>query len=151
MADGNAPSSIEALKSMEPLQGLDSHLGMAIIKIADGYARIKMDLTEAHLNLFGGGHGGSLFSLADSAFALACNTRGYLTVASGCSIDYIKPTGEGDSLVAEAQLIETSGKTSIYDVKITNQNDVTVAMFRGRAHQTSKLVMEQVNDKCLYM
>ena len=145
MADGNVVSSVDALKSMEPLQGLDNHLGMKVVEIADGYARLTMDMHENHLNLFGGGHGGALFSLADSAFALACNTRGYLTVASGCSIDYIKPAAVGDRLIAEAQRIETSGKTSIYDVKITNQNDETVAMFRGRAHQTSKLVMEQIN------
>ena len=80
-------------------------------------------------------HGGLITTLADSAFAFACNSRNQLTLAAGITVDFIAPAKEGDVLSAAATEVSQTGRTGIYDVVVTNQNGATIAVLRGRSHQ----------------
>jgi acyl-CoA thioesterase len=88
------------------------------------------------LNGHGTCHGGVVFALADSAFAFACNSRGVVTVASGCTIEFLAPVGEGDELVAEAQERSLEGRHGVYDVDVRREDGPLVATFRGRSAAT---------------
>jgi acyl-CoA thioesterase len=82
-------------------------------------------------------HGGFIFTLADSAFAFACNSHNHVTVGAGCSIDYLSPGREGDVLTASATEQTLAGKSGIYDVNVRNQDGRTIALFRGKSHRVS--------------
>jgi acyl-CoA thioesterase len=110
-------------------------LGLEIIEVRPGYARLRMSVRDDFLNGHQTCHGGLIFSLADSAFAFACNTYNINTVAAGCSIEYLKPVRRGDVLTAEALEQTLNGRTGIYDVRVTNRDGETVAMFRGKSAQ----------------
>ncbi len=108
-------------------------MGMTLDEIRPGYARMTMavraDMLNGHLTC----HGGYVFALADSAFAFACNSHNFKTVGAGCTIEYLAPALEGDVLAAEAIEQAVSGKSGIYDVKVTNQEGRTVVLFRGKS------------------
>jgi acyl-CoA thioesterase len=108
-------------------------LGMRLDEIRPGYARVRMTVRADMLNGHGTCHGGIVFSLADSAFAFACNSRGVLTVAAGCSIEFLTPAREGDELVAEATERTLQGRQGVYDVDVAGPAGVLVATFRGRS------------------
>ena len=91
-------------------------LGMHIEAIGPGYSRIAMTVRPDMLNGFKICHGGFVTTLADSAFAFACNSNNQTTVASGCSIDFIAPAREGDVLTAVARERSASGRTGVYDI-----------------------------------
>ena len=117
-------------------------LGMLLAEIRPGYARMTMPVRRDMLNGHQTCHGGYIFMLADSAFAFACNSHNHNTVGAGCSIDYLAPGREGDLLTAEAVEQAMSGKTGVYDIKVTNQEGRTVALFRGKSHRVAGLVAE---------
>lgn len=108
-------------------------LGMALAEVRPGYARMTMtvraDMLNGHLSC----HGGFIFALADSAFAFACNSTNHNTVGAGCTIDYLAPGRPGDVLTAEAVEQAQAGKSGIYDVKVSNQDGRTIALFRGKS------------------
>lgn len=106
-------------------------LGMTLERIAPGEATLSMTITAAMTNGHGIGHGGYTFTLADSAFAFACNTYDRRTVAQANAITYLAPVKEGDRLAATAREISRQGRSGIYDVRVVDQNGVTVAEFRG--------------------
>jgi acyl-CoA thioesterase len=108
---------------------------MKIIAIRPGYAAISMPITVDMLNGHQTCHGGYIFTLADSSFAFACNSRNVSTVASGCSIDFVAPGRLGDVLTAEAMEQSLTGRTGVYDVAITNQEGKKVAFFRGKSYR----------------
>ena len=108
-------------------------LGMQVVEIAPGYARLTMPVRSDMLNGHQTCHGGFLFSLADSAFAFSCNSGNVSTGASGCTIDFLAPGFEGDVLTAVAQERSLAGRTGVYDVTITNQDGKPLAVFRGRS------------------
>ncbi|OZI51292.1 hydroxyphenylacetyl-CoA thioesterase PaaI [Bordetella genomosp. 4] len=110
-------------------------LGMQVVEIAPGYARLTMPVRSDMLNGHQTCHGGFLFSLADSAFAFSCNSRNVSTVASGCTIDFLAPGFAGDVLTAVAQERSLAGRTGVYDVTITNQDGKQLALFRGRSYR----------------
>jgi acyl-CoA thioesterase len=110
-------------------------LGLEIVAVRPGYARLRMAVRDDFLNGHQICHGGLIFTLADSAFAFACNTYNVNTVAAGCSIEFLKPVRGGDVLTAEAVEQTLSGRTGIYDIRVTNRADETVAMFRGKSAQ----------------
>ena len=89
-------------------------------------------------------HGGFIFALADSAFAFACNSHNRNTVASGCSIDYLARGREGDVLSAHAREQSRAGRTGVYDIVVTIQDGVRIALFRGRSYQISGEVIAVV-------
>ena len=110
-------------------------LGMRVLSVTEGRATVRMAVRADMVNGHKICHGGMVFTLADSAFAFACNSRGVPTVASGCSIEFLAPAREGDILIADAAEITLAGKTGIYDATVRNQAGVVIATFRGRSHR----------------
>jgi acyl-CoA thioesterase len=110
-------------------------LGMRIVSVGPGVARLAMRVRADMLNGHDICHGGFIFTLADSAFAFACNSYNQVTVASGCAIDFIAPAREGDELVAHARERSASGRTGVYDIDVSNQRGETVALFRGKSYR----------------
>jgi acyl-CoA thioesterase len=109
-------------------------LGMQIEAVGPGYARIAMAVRPDMLNGFRICHGGFITTLADSAFAFACNSHNELTVAAGIVVDFLAPAHEGDRLVAACHEVALTGRTGVYDIKVTNQHGKTVVVMRGRSH-----------------
>jgi acyl-CoA thioesterase len=118
-------------------------LGMRIVEIRPGFAQLSMPVREDMVNGHQICHGGLIFTLADSAFAFACNTYNLVTVAAGGSIDFLVPARLGDVLTATAQERSRSRRTGIYDVSVHNQGSECVAMFRGRSHQMAAQIVGQ--------
>lgn len=112
-----------------------SMLGIQIVDIAAGRAVATMAVRADMLNGFAICHGGLIATLADSAFAFACNSRNALTVASGFGIDLLKSAKLGDVLTATAEETSLAGRTGLYDVTVKNQDGDLIAMFRGRSHR----------------
>jgi acyl-CoA thioesterase len=117
-------------------------LGMKIVKMKPGYAKLTMTVRPDMLNGHQTCHGGFIFALADSAFAFSCNSHNFNTVASGCSIDYLAPGRAGDLLMAEAVEQSRAGRTGVYDVTVTNQDGTRIALFRGKSYQIKGEVLE---------
>ncbi len=113
-------------------------LGIQVTEIREGYSRIRMTIREEMVNGFGIVHGGVTFSLADSAFAFACNNRNVLSVALDTSINFIKPVHLGDVLTAEAKELHNGQSTGLYQIEIRNQKDHVVAVFKGLCYRTDK-------------
>jgi len=108
-------------------------LGFELAEVRAGYARMRAAVRPDFLNGHGICHGGLIFTLADSTFAFACNSYNVNTVASGCSIEFLRPVRGGEVLTAEAVEQTVSGRTGIYDIRVTNGAGETVAMFRGKS------------------
>lgn len=106
-------------------------LGMEMDHLAPGEATLSMQVTEAMSNGHGTCHGGYIFTLADSAFAFACNGYNQRTVGQHASITYLAPGRLGDRLTATAREVSRQGRSGVYDVRVTNQDGVHVAEFRG--------------------
>lgn len=109
-------------------------LGMEVLDIGPGRATLSMKVRVDMLNGHATCHGGLIATLADSAFAFACNSYNELTVASGFSIDFMAPGRRDDSLTASCVEVSRAGRTGIYDTEITNQRGERIAVFRGRSH-----------------
>jgi acyl-CoA thioesterase len=107
-------------------------LGMEIIEIGPGRATLQMTIQPHMVNGHGIAHGGFIFTLADSAFAFACNSHNDRTVAAQGSISFIRPGKLGDRLVARATEISRSGRSGIYDVRVS-AGDAVIAEFRGHS------------------
>ncbi len=110
-------------------------MGITIDEIAPGYAKLSMRVRKDMLNGHSISHGGCMFTLCDTAFAHSCNTYNRSTVAAGCSIDYMAPGFEGDTLTAVAQERSRSGRTGVYDITLYNQKGDMLALFRGKSYQ----------------
>lgn len=109
-------------------------LGMRILEVAPGRASLSMTVREDMLNGHDICHGGLIATLADSAFAFACNSYNELTVASGFAIDIVAPARLGDVLTARCTEVSKNGRTGVYDTEVTNQRGERVAVFRGRSY-----------------
>lgn len=110
-------------------------LGMDVLVNEPGHAVVSMRVREDMLNGHDIMHGGLVFALADTAFAIACNDTDDVTVASGAEITFLKPTRLGDTLTATARTRATFGRSGIYDVRVADENDQTVAEFRGHSRR----------------
>jgi acyl-CoA thioesterase len=108
-------------------------MGMELVSCEPGRAVLRMQVKELHLNGHRICHGGFIFTLADSTFAFACNSHNKVTVAAGCSIEFLKPGQLGDVLTCEGVEQVLAGRHGIYDMKVTNQRGETVALFRGKS------------------
>jgi acyl-CoA thioesterase len=117
-------------------------LGIEVLEVREGYSRIRMEVRSEMVNGFGIVHGGVPFSLADSAFAFACNNRNNLSVALDTSINFLKPTKVGDVLVAEAIEQHDGRSTGLYQITITNQHEQQVALFKGLCFRTHKPLID---------
>lgn len=116
-------------------------LGIELLDVKDGYSKIKMLIRDEMINGLGIVHGGITFSLADSAFAFACNNRNVLSVALDTSINFLKPVNVGDELIAEAVELHNGKSTGLYTISITNQKNMLVAVFKGNCFRTNKKLM----------
>lgn len=112
-------------------------LGFKIERVAPGEAVLTMTVEENSLNGHDTCHGGIIFSLADSAFGFACNSYNKNVVGQHCSVTYLAPGQKGDTLTAHAKEANKTGRTGIYDVVVTNQNDEELAHFRGVSREVS--------------
>jgi acyl-CoA thioesterase len=118
-------------------------LGMELLEVAPGRAAVAMVVREDMINGWEVCHGGLITTLADSAFAVACNSRGLVTVAAGFDVQLVEPARLGDRLVATAREVLLRGRSGIYDVTVTRTEGtgtVTVAEFRGRSRSTGRSV-----------
>jgi acyl-CoA thioesterase len=108
-------------------------LGIRIVHVGPGYARLSMSVRPDMVNGHRICHGGMVFTLADSAFAFACNSYNENTVAAAASIDFLAPSHQGDELTATATEVWRSRRNGIYEVTVTNQAGTRIALFRGRS------------------
>ncbi|MEM6371161.1 MAG: hydroxyphenylacetyl-CoA thioesterase PaaI [Pseudomonadota bacterium] len=106
-------------------------LGMTITHIGPGTATLTMPVRDDMLNGHGICHGGMIFTLADSAFAFACNTYNARTVAQSNQITYLAPAPAGATLTATATEVARTGRSGTYDVTVTTENGEKIALFRG--------------------
>ena len=112
-------------------------LGIAIVRVQPGAALLTMPVRGDMVNGHHICHGGMIFSLADTAFAYACNSYNRNTVASACHIDFLAPAKEGELLEAEAVEQSAAGRTGVYDVTVRVAGGRTVALFRGKSYRIS--------------
>ncbi len=116
-------------------------LGLELIACEPGRARMRMTVRPLHLNGHQICHGGFIFTLADSTFAYACNSRNHNTVANGCSIEFLRPAHAGDVLTAEGVEQVLNGRHGVYDIRVSNQKGQKVALFRGKSTQIAGTVV----------
>jgi acyl-CoA thioesterase len=109
-------------------------LGMQVVQVAPGRAVLRMTVPEHMLNGHDICHGGLITTLADSAFAYACNSYNELTVASGFAVDLLAPGRLGDVLTATCTEVSRAGRTGLYDCEVLNQHGQRIAVFRGRSY-----------------
>jgi acyl-CoA thioesterase len=107
------------------------HLGIRIDAIAAGRATLSMAVTDVMVNGHGLCHGGYIFTLADTAFAYACNSHGQRTVAQHAEITFVAPGRRGMRLVADAAERHRAGRTGVYDITVRDETGETIAEFRG--------------------
>lgn len=119
-------------------------LGMVISAVKPGGATATMTVTDAMLNGYKTCHGGMIFSLADSAFAFACNSQNQVAVAAACTIDFLRPAMLGDRLNALATQQHQGQRSGIYQVQVTNQNAQLVALFKGNSARINASVLPDV-------
>lgn len=108
-------------------------LGVEVVMVAPGAVTLRMTVREDMLNAVNIGHGGVTFSLADVAFAMACNSYNDTMVAQTCTISFLGPVNLGDVLTATCKETLLEGRSGIYDIRIANQRDEAVAVFRGQS------------------
>ena len=140
----NAMSNISpdaVVQSMVNNDAFSKWLGIQVLAIKEGYSKITMKVRPEMMNGLGVVHGGVAFSFADSAFAFACNNRNQLSLALDTSIQFLKPVHVGDQLVAEAGELHNGKSTGLYLVKIYNQHNHLIALFKGTCFRTTKPVV----------
>ncbi|WP_159980412.1 hydroxyphenylacetyl-CoA thioesterase PaaI [Roseobacter cerasinus] len=120
-----------AAASMWSDDNASAWIGMRLVSVDEGHAELALTIEPHHCNGHGIGHGGITFALADSAFAFACNSRNQSTVAQHNMISFLAPVHKGDQLIAIATEVSLTGRSGIYDVRVTNQDGLTVAEMRG--------------------
>jgi len=120
-------------------------MGMEIVQVDAGTAVLAMTVEAHHCNGHAICHGGLIFTLADSAFAYACNSRNRSTVAQHNVISYVAPGRQGDRLTATAREVSLSGRNGIYDVTVTNQDGAVIAEFRGMSRAINGQLFDE-ND-----
>jgi acyl-CoA thioesterase len=118
-------------------------LGITVLEVREGYSRIQMTIRPEMVNGFGIVHGGVSFSLADSAFAFACNNRNQLSMALDTTINFTHPVRVGDQLTAEARELHNGRSTGLYHVCIHNQDQKLVAQFKGLCYRTDKKLISE--------
>jgi acyl-CoA thioesterase len=116
-------------------------LGIELAEVGPGSATARMTISASMVNGHDLCHGGYLFTLADTAFAFACNTYGEATVAAGADIVFVAPARVGDELVAEARERARYGRNGVYDVTVRRADGAVVAEFRGRSRQTGGRIL----------
>ncbi|MGQ0664768.1 MAG: hydroxyphenylacetyl-CoA thioesterase PaaI [Pseudomonadota bacterium] len=117
-------------------------LGMKILAVGPGTAKLQMTVRADMCNGHRTCHGGMIFTLADSAFAFACNSANKKTVAQSCTVTFIAAAREGDTLTAAAEERHRAARTGVYDVAVTDQAGRLVAVFRGHSYEIKGEVVQ---------
>ena len=118
-------------------------MGVCLEHVNEGTATLSIKIKEQHINGHGICHGGIIFTLSDSAFAFACNSRNAASVAQHASVTFIRPAELGDKLFATAKEISLIKRNGIYDVTVTNQNADVIAEFRGYSRTIKGSVLKE--------
>lgn len=108
-------------------------LGIEIVSVAAGQATLRMTVRQDMVNGHGNCHGGFIFAVADSTFAYACNSDNHRAVAAGVDINFVAPAHLGDILTAVGKVRHQGGRSGVYDIEVTNQDNRLIAVFRGRS------------------
>ena len=116
-------------------------MGVEVLEVKEGYSRVKMSIRKEMVNGFGIVHGGIPFSLADTAFAFACNNRNNLSVALDVTITFTKAVNVGDVLTAEAKEFHNGRSTGVYQIIVSNQHNEQIALFKGTCFRTGKVLV----------
>jgi acyl-CoA thioesterase len=141
-APSMSPEAVAAAcaESMWSTDHASQALGITLVGVSPGYARLAMVVRPDMLNGHGICHGGPIATLADSAFGFACNSHGTVSVASGFEIDFLAPAHLGDLLVAEARETARRGRSGIYDVTV-RRDDHVIAEYRGRSRSLGRPIL----------
>ncbi|MCK0168368.1 hydroxyphenylacetyl-CoA thioesterase PaaI [Jannaschia sp. S6380] len=118
-------------------------MGLRLIEVGEGHAVMELEVAAHHCNGHGTCHGGVIFSLADSAFAFACNSRNQATVAQHANVSFVAPGQAGDILRAEAREVTLAGRSGIYDVAVIRADGAVVAQFRGMSRAIEGHLFEE--------
>lgn len=140
------PTPNEVVTSMLEKDAFSQWLGIEVLSIEEGCSAIKMMVRNEMVNGFGIVHGGIAFSLADSAFAFACNNRNNLSVALETNINFLKAVNVGDELTAIATEVHNGKSTGVYSINIFNQRKELVALFKGTCFRTGKALVANENS-----
>lgn len=129
-------------ESMLAREGTGPAWGIRIEDVREGYARLSLRVRADFLNGHKIAHGGMIFSLADTAFAYACNSRNESTVAQQASIAFLAPAREGEILVAEAHELSRSGRSGVYQVRVTTADGRAIAEFTGLSRTVGGSILD---------
>lgn len=135
--------AIKCVTHMNKNAKFENHLGVEIIDLDDGFSKVLMKVQNYMLNGLGACQGGAIFTLADTAFAYACNGRNIPTVGYSCDITYIKPALEHDILTAIGKEIDLSRRNGIYNIEVRNQKDDLIALFVGKSRAVSGTILSE--------
>lgn len=145
-SDIGSESAYQIAQAMLAADLASAQLGIELIEIREGYCRLSMLVRDDMVNGLGICHGGLIFSLGDTAFAFACNSRNVKTVALTCTISFLNAAKVGSVLVAEAEEISLKGRTGLYDVSISDEKGLAIAEFRGTSYGTSSKTYELIDQ-----
>ncbi len=132
--------------ALRAAEASSDYLGLSLEGAGEGWARCSMVVRAEMLNGLETCHGGLIFSLADTAFAWACNSRNVKTFAQHAAISFLSPGRLGDKLTAEAREESSAGRTGVYTVRVTGEDGRVVAVFQGLSRTAGGAVVEEKND-----
>ena len=133
--DNKATKVIDKMYNNDPFS---LWLGIERLEEREGFCKLQMTIRKEMLNGFAIAHGGITYSLADSCLAFASNSHGRMSVSVETSISHTAQLKEGDVIIATAEEVSLTNKIAIYNINITNQENKTVALFKGTVYRTSK-------------
>jgi acyl-CoA thioesterase len=144
MSDDGAQRLAQAVgRAMYDADNASRSLGMVLEEIRPGQATMRMIVRDDMINGHDICHGGLIFTLADSAFAFACNARNQVTVAAGAEIHFISPARKGETLVAVARERASAGRSGVYDIEVTDRaSGRLIALFRGRSRRIEGSIVD---------
>ncbi len=128
---------MDFIKEFSENDRLAKQLGIELVEVSDGRARVKMDIKDIHLNSVNTVHGGAIFTLADFAFAIAANSHGSIAVALNVNISFLKAVSEG-TLFADAEEVSINPKIATYNIRVFNEKNELIATFQGMAYRKEK-------------
>jgi acyl-CoA thioesterase len=132
------PMVREAFFKQVKMEPFTKKFALSLLDIKDGYSLVKMSFTPDMENLFGKAHGGAIFALIDEAFEIASNSDGNIAVALSMSLTYLSSPSPGSTLVAEAKEISQDVETAVYEIKVTDDKDRSIAICQAIAYRTRK-------------
>lgn len=132
------PDAIKVLKEQFAKERYARNFGISIIDLKEGYALVEMVVTEDMENIFSMAHGGAIFSVIDAAFELAGNSGGIVSVALNMNVSYTAPAKVGDTLRAEAKEANSTRKTGLYEIMVTNQDEKLVASCQAMVYRMGR-------------